>query len=170
MQDAYNAALTKAGITPDWVQLGDQTISHDMVAGRAGRRWQYKFTGFPVAKADFNITNPKDIVTKALPNIPNLQTDMQATLVDIMLGTWANGSVADASQAYGTPVFMFMQAVENMAQVKALGEKEQKLEEQERRNLIIMILSVVLMVCPSFMGSRLSQCCQLPWLKWSRRS
>ena len=145
-QDGYNAALMKAGITPDWVHLGDHEIDKDVVLGRGGRRFQYEFHGFPIPKADMQIPNPKDIVTKALPSIPSLRRDMQATALDLMLGQWTNGSTPDAAEAYGTPVFMLMQAVDSMAQAKALGKKEEEEEEKERRNFIIMIISVVLMV------------------------
>ena len=92
------------------------------------------------------VQNPKDIVIKALPSIPGLRTEMRATLLDIMLGQWVDGTASDAAYAYSTPVFMLMQAVDSMAQAKALGEKEQKQEEEAEKNFIVMILSVVLMV------------------------
>ena len=145
-KDGYLAALNKAGISPDWIHLGPHTVTHDLVAPRAGRRFIYDFTEYPVENTNMVVQNPKDIVTKALPRIPALRKEMQSTLLDIMLGYWANGTVADAAYAYSTPVFMLMQAVDSMAQAKALGEMEQKEEEEAQKNFIIMILSVVLLV------------------------
>ena len=55
----------------------------------------------------------------------------------------------DAAEAYSTPVFMLMQAVDSMAQAKALGAQEEKAEEEEekrRKNFILLIVSVLLMV------------------------
>ena len=146
MEADYNASLTKAGITPDWITFGDHTITHDQTSGRGGRNWQFQFSGFPIAKENMDIPNPQDIVTKAIPSLPDLRIDMQATLLDIMLGNFAGGSTTAAVNAYSTPVFMLMQAVDNMAQAKALGEQEQEAEEKARINFIIMIVSVVLMV------------------------
>ena len=152
MEDDYNAALTKAGITPDWVHFGDHTITHDETSGRGGRNWQYKFSGFPVAKANMVIPNPKDIVTQALPTISDLRIDMKATLMDIILGNFADGSTTAAANAYSTPVFMLMQAVQNMAEAKKLGEKEQEEEKKQRTDFIVMIVSVVLLVSTVWTG------------------
>lgn len=146
MGDNFNATLVKAGITPDWVHFGDHTITHDQTSPRAGRKWQFQFHGFPVAKANMDIANPKDIVTKSLPSIPSLRRQMQASLLDIVIGNWPGGSTMDVAEAYSTPVFLLEQAVENMAEAKKLGEKEQAQEEEARKNFIVMIISVVLMV------------------------
>jgi hypothetical protein len=147
-KDGYIAAVNKAGISPDWIHLGPHTVTHDFTSasGRGSRKFHYDFTEYPIENTNMVVQNPKDIVTKALPCIPSLQTEMQATLFDIMLGNWANGTASDAAYAYSTPVFMLMQAVDSMAQAKALGEKEQKQEEEAERNFIVMILSVVLLV------------------------
>lgn len=76
------------------------------------------------------VPNPKDIVTKGLGDIRALRLDMEATLLDMMLGQWAGGSLADAAEAYSTPVFKLMQAVDGMAQAKSLGKEEEKIEEE----------------------------------------
>ena len=95
------------------------------------------------------VPNPKDIVTQGITNIPALRTDMEATLLDIMLGTWSNGSTSDPAQAYSIPVFMLMQAIESMAQAKILGQQEKKEEAEEekrKKDFILLIISLVLMV------------------------
>jgi hypothetical protein len=145
-EDGYLAALNKAGISPEWVHLGPHTVTKDVTAPHGGRKFQYQFTEYPIEEDNMVVPNPKDIVTKALPSIPGLRTEMQATLIDIMLGNWAGGTSSDAAYAYSTPVFMLMQAVESMAQAKALGQKEQGAEEEAERNFIVMIISAVLLV------------------------
>lgn len=75
---------------------------------------------------------------------------MQATYLDIVLGLYVGGTTMDAVEAFSIPVFMLMQAVDGMAQAKALGAQEEKEEEEEekrRKNFIILIVSVTLMVC-----------------------
>lgn len=113
------------------------------------RKVYFKFTGFPTKNESMVVPNPKDIVTKALPDIPGLITDMKATMLDLMLAQWYNGTSADAAQAYSMPVFMLMQAVENMAEAKKLGTQEKQQEEEEekrKKDFILLIVSVALMV------------------------
>ena len=143
----FHAAVSKAGINPDWIHFGDYTVSEAINSPWAhGGELNAFFNGFPVAKNNMVVPNPKDIAKKALPSIPKLRDDMQATMQDIMLGRYLNGSVSDAPQAYSSPVFLLMQAVHGMAQAKALGEKQQKIEEEAKVQFIIDIVSAVLVV------------------------
>jgi chitinase len=149
-ENGYNIALGDAGISPDWVTLGSQEINKDYTVPGAGRAYKYVFSGFPIKNPDMSVPNPKDLVTKGLGNIPELRRSMQATYLEIVLGLYVGGSTMDAVEAYSTPVFMLMQAVDSMAQAKALGIKEEDIEEKEeerRKNFILLIVSVVLMVC-----------------------
>lgn len=75
-KDNYTSALTKGGITPDWVHFGDHEVDKDLTSGRGGRNFQYQFHGYPIAKDNMVVPNPKDIVTKALPSIPKLRREM----------------------------------------------------------------------------------------------
>jgi hypothetical protein len=150
-ENGYNAALGRAGIAPDWVVFGKKTVAHDYFMGKGGRGYNYKFSGYPIPNPDMVVPNPKDLVTKGLGNIPELRLSMQATYLEIVLGLYNGGSTMDAVEAYSTPVFMLMQAVDSMAQAKALGVKEKDEEEEEKENkrkkFILLIVSVVLMVC-----------------------
>jgi chitinase len=150
-ENGYNIALGNAGILPDWVILGSHKVEKTSNPYGAGRTFEYSFSGYPIENPDMVVPNPKDLVTKGLGNIPELQLSMQATYLEIVLGLYVGGSTMDAVEAYSTPVFMLMQAVDNMAQAKALGVKEKDLEEkakeERRKKFILLILGVVLMVC-----------------------
>lgn len=109
------------------------------------------------------VPNPKDIVTKGLPDIPGLVADMEATILDLMMGQWYNGTSSDAAQAYSIPVFILIQAVENMAEAKNLGTQEKKDEEEEekrKKDFILLLVSVALIVSgktiQGFLSSRLT--------------
>ena len=146
---AYDTALTNAGIDEDWVEYSTYTYTLDFVQPHASRRFEYKFADFPTKNASMVVPNPKDIVTEGIGSIPALRTAMQATLLDIMLGQWTNGSVSDAAQAYSVPVFLLMQAIDDMETAKKLGAEEKKEEEEEekrKKDFILLIVSVVLMV------------------------
>ncbi|KAK3938836.1 glycoside hydrolase superfamily [Diplogelasinospora grovesii] len=151
-QDAYNAALATAGLFPDWVVLGDYSITREVTMPHGGRKWNLRFAGFPIQNASMVVPNPKDIVTKGIGNIPSLRSDMAATAVSIMTGFWSGGGIDDPAQAFSAPVFMLMEAVDGMAQAKQLGQQEEQTEEEEERkrreNIILLIVSVVFMFVP----------------------
>ncbi|KAJ9624398.1 Glucan endo-1,3-alpha-glucosidase agn1 [Taxawa tesnikishii (nom. ined.)] len=150
-EDGYNGALGNAGLAPDWVVLGDHEVDKSVVMPHAGRTYRYQFSGYPIENPDIVVPNPKDLITKGLGSIPELRESMQATYLEIVLGLYTGGTTMDAAEAYSTPVFMLMQAVDGMAQAKALGAQEEKEEEEEekrRKNFIILIVSVVLMFVP----------------------
>ncbi|EPS35046.1 putative alpha-1,3-glucanase [Penicillium oxalicum 114-2] len=148
----YDAGLAKAGLLQNWVDRGDYTMVYTFEAPRVGSlKRDYKFSGFPIKNESMVVPNPKHIVTNALPNIPALRDEMQATLMDIMLGQWLNGSSSDAADAYSTLVFMFIQGIEGMAEAKKLGQQEKKTEQEEekrKKDFIVMIVSVVLLFVP----------------------
>jgi hypothetical protein len=152
-ESSWDKALTDKGISSDYVEFGDYTRHqfHDNVGGRPGvKDFYFYFTNFPKKNESMVVPNPKDIVLKALPHIPTLQIDMQATVFDMMFGQWYGGSPNDPAQVYSAPVFTIIQAIDGMAQAKKLGEEEKKAEEKEKeekkKNFILMIVSVVLIV------------------------
>lgn len=158
--DKYIESLGTAGLSPDWVDLGDYEYDRDVSQPHASRKWKYQFHGFPIENSSMVVPNPKDVVTKGLGSIPDLRRDMVSTLAELMLGQYADNtnrwdkqvttSSADPMMAYSSPVFMLMQAVDSMAQAKELGQEEKKEEEEEekrKKDFILLIVSVVLMVC-----------------------
>ncbi|THY23807.1 glycoside hydrolase [Aureobasidium pullulans] len=157
--DNNHEALGNAGLAPDWVVLGDHTIEKTTSPNPPHvDRYNYHFSGFPIENPDISVPNPKDLVIKGLGSIPELRESMQATYLEIVLGLYVGGTTMDAAEAFGTPVFMLMQAVDGMAEAKALGAKEEKEEEEEekrRKNFILLIISVVFMFVP-FVGEELA--------------
>jgi hypothetical protein len=156
-EHGYNVALADAGLAPDWVILGDNTIKETLKRKAIdndpplGTPYTYDFSGYPIPNPDMVVPNPKDLVTKGLGSIPELRQSISATYLEIVLGLYLSGSPMDAVEAYSTPVFMLMQAVDSMAQAKALGAKKEaadkKEREEKRKSFILLIVSVVLMVC-----------------------
>lgn len=107
------------------------------------------------------VPNPKDIVSKGIGSIPDLRLDMQATYLDMILGQWAGddgGSLEDPAMAYSAPVFMLMQANDGMAQAKAYGQQEEKDEKEEakrKKDFILLIVGIVLMVSQNSFASEI---------------
>lgn len=151
-KDGYHAALFEAGLAPDWVALGDYEIPRVIDRGPDNLPEDHllRFKGFPIKNESMVVPNPKDIVTKALASIPDLRSDIEATMLDITQSAWDGAALTDPAQAYSLPVFMLAQAINDMAEAKKLGEKEEQEEEEEeerKKNFILLIISVVLMVC-----------------------
>ncbi|KAG8623138.1 hypothetical protein KVT40_008114 [Elsinoe batatas] len=143
--------LAKHGLLEDWVTIG--THSFRRQAGvRPPVYRTYIFTDWPVKNASMTITNPKDIVAKAIPNIDGLRVEMAATLLELMAGNWPNGDTMDTVQAYAPSIFLLQSATDSMAQAKRTAEEAEKAAEEEERkrkqNLILLIVSVVLMFVP----------------------
>jgi chitinase len=98
-------------------------------------------------KGDYDIPNPKDIVKSALGNTGNLASSIAARGMDLSLGQW-QGSAADVVTSLSVPVFMVQNGIEGMEDAKELGEK---VEKEEAKNQLILILSLVFMIIP-FLG------------------
>jgi glucan 1,3-beta-glucosidase len=100
--------------------------------------------GMPQAAPSFTPTNPKDIITQALPQISSMQDSILARQMDISSGTWNNGT-DDVVEVLSMPVFMISQALEAMANVKEVGEKEKK---EKKVALILEILGIIFAFIP----------------------
>ena len=146
----FNEIATRYGIDKSWVKWGDEVTQRSCSGSSPDNDCEpvvQSLMNYPQAADDFDVTNPKDVITTALPGIQGMQLQMTATQIEMKLGLWS-GSYEDVVQVYSVPVFMLAQAVDSMAQVKDIGEQEQ---ESEEKNLILLIVSAVLFFVP-FVG------------------
>lgn len=154
--DGFAAELLKDyGIPADWLDFkgtyeetevcyADSTTSCPSTAGK--RTWY----GYPEVKADVTIPNPKDIVTHTIGNVDDLETLLFARRLDVLLGTY-NGLASDVVQVMSVPVFLLVQTVDGMEQVKVLAEKQEEEDREKRKNFILEIVGALLFVVP-FIG------------------
>lgn len=98
----------------------------------------------PQAAPSFAPTNPKDIITQALPRIASMQDSILARQMDISSGTWNNGT-GDVTEVFSMPVFMIAQALQAMTTVKQIGEEEAK---KKKLGLVLEILSIIFAFLP----------------------
>ena len=96
------------------------------------------------------VNSPKDIVSKGLLNVPDLRQDIVATMLQIIGSSWVGGDGRNAALAYALAVFMLQQAVDSMAQDKALCTQEAKDKEdnEQKESLIILSIGVALIFLP----------------------
>ncbi|OBT51727.1 hypothetical protein VE04_08607 [Pseudogymnoascus sp. 24MN13] len=85
------------GISADWVSFGDKDFPPPTVNGHQSGIYSY-WKGFPQGSGNVNPTNPKDIVTAALPNMTMLQSTIDSTWMNQILGQW-QGSGTDPAKA-----------------------------------------------------------------------
>jgi hypothetical protein len=147
----YSAALNSINIPATWIELGDYQIVRHI---RWGDDVVLNFTGFPIRNTSVVVPNPKDIVTLGFGNVSAIRNNMAAAMLAIMSGYWNGGNIADPATVYSVPVFLLEQAVDSMAQVKQVGEKEQQAEQAKAKaNFLQEIMAIVgfaLIVCAGF--------------------
>jgi chitinase len=111
------------------------------------RQLYKRLHAYPMKGDKVDVTNPKDVIQSAMSNLTNVRSAGLAALFDISLGTF-NGEGEDPVTALSMPVFMIQDAIDSMKKIKDIGEK---VAEEKKKDLILLILSIVLMVLP-FVG------------------
>jgi hypothetical protein len=91
---------------------------------------------------DDDVSNPKDIVQKVLKNVSDVTQSVGAVTLSTIADEYA-GDVNDLVDALVLPVLMLQAAVGFMQKVIDLGKK---IEEAEKKDFIINLLSSILIV------------------------
>jgi chitinase len=135
--------LSASGIDPSNVQFSDfahQYCHNSDNHGGHACLTDATFHGFPLPATPLNVTNPKDTITAAGPNMDKLKAQIEATYCDIIMGQW-QGSTLDAVQTLSFPVAMVQQSIEAMKNVKTIGKTQ---EDDDRKKFILEIVNAVL--------------------------
>lgn len=153
----FNASIqADLGIDPGWVTFGDtNTLIGCQTGGETtpgtGNRpclkiYEKKY-GFPMKGDNVDVPNPKDLLQAALPKIEALQDTVTAMYIEIGLNV-DKALVGDMVTAVSVPVFMLESAVDQMKTIKDIGAE---VAEQKKKDLILTILGIALLVLP-FVG------------------
>lgn len=142
----YNALSSTYGIDKSWI-----TFANTETVTRCGRgpgipcaQTDVSNNGVPQAASNISPTNPKDIITQALPQISSLQDEIRARQLDIMSNNWGNNT-EDVAESISLPVFMLSQAIDNMNSVKDIAEQEKK---EDQIKLVVLILGIIFSFIP----------------------
>ncbi|KAM3064854.1 hypothetical protein ACMFMF_011694 [Clarireedia jacksonii] len=148
----YDALENKYGIDPTWIEFGsiESEYCDDVYPENSGCVQIGTWYGYPQKASTITVTNPKDLVTAAGPNMETIQATIDATYIDTIMGQWT-GSALDTLQVLAMPVATLKQAISAMAVVKALGEEQKEADEAAKKNLIIEILGAIFTFVP-FLG------------------
>ncbi|KAF2261554.1 glycoside hydrolase [Lojkania enalia] len=142
----YKDLYDKTGIMEEWIKF-DKYEEETMCNPSPCNKLELTVNGMPFLKDDYEVPNPKDIVSEALGNTNNLQVNLGARMIDVSMGLWL-GNNADVVQALSIPVFLVENAIDGMEDAKELGEEADK---EEAKNKLLLILSLVFLIVP-FLG------------------
>jgi putative lipoic acid-binding regulatory protein len=120
-----------------------QSQSHSKIQKRCARRGA-RFKGIPHGLDKYDVPNPKDVITKAMPNMQDLVIQLAAREVELAMGDY-NGTVSDTGQALSLPVFMMAESIEQMKQAK---EKGKELKDKKDIEFLEKVLGIVFMFLP----------------------
>ncbi|KAK1954550.1 hypothetical protein LY78DRAFT_686856 [Colletotrichum sublineola] len=150
----YEAVERDLGIEKDWISFGewhqttdsecldepDWRIHTPKVPCRKMRLYK---TGIPVESGNIKVSNPKDVIEAAIPNIEMLSIRLLSTYAIIVMGYADDAS--DIITAAAMPVFMLEGVIGSMKQIKKIGTDQRSLE---KKRLVLEILSIILLVLP----------------------
>ena len=95
------------------------------------------------------VQDPKAIWDRALPKIQVLKNNFTAIIIAVGMRTYdPDYDEDDAAIALAVPVQLLALAIANMAEVKEIGEE---IEKQEKKELILIIASIIFAIVP-FVG------------------
>lgn len=91
-----------------------------------------------------DVSNPKDVVQKALDNSDNLLQQVEDALVSLQLNTYY-GDETELVDSISIPVLMIINSIEDMQQVEEVGEK---IEEEKKKAMILAFIGALLFFIP----------------------
>lgn len=141
----FNALQSQLGIQKDWVKFDDQsTLMPCFVVNAPSTATGIDLVNYHLAADTISVSNPKDTVTASMVNTTGTQFSMLASEIDTISGPWY-GPTNDIVQVNSMRVLMLQQALDAMRKAKSFGVSQ---KAQDKRNLILEIMSVVSMFIP----------------------
>ncbi|KAK8054957.1 glycosyl hydrolase- family 18 [Apiospora rasikravindrae] len=149
----YAALLDETGVPKNKVGFGLHTNA-DMCSGSGHKAgdgascWDtgYEFAApFPKDYGAEDVTNPKELAQKGLSNSADVPGQLADTVAQMRTDTYLGASGYDVVDAVALPILMIVQGVESMAMVVQMADK---IEEEERKALILAFISAILFFVP----------------------
>ncbi|KUJ15980.1 pectin lyase-like protein [Mollisia scopiformis] len=134
------------GIEESWVDFTTVKTVVDCSAGsgRACAPINIAQVGFPTDSGNVTVSNPKDVISDALPTVANLSVTIIARQLELVTGAWY-GPTDDLVQVISMPVFLIVQAISDMNEVKTVGQQEEK---ELKQQLTWEILGIIFAFIP----------------------
>lgn len=156
-KEGFLKYIAEAGIPEDWITFDGTADFGEDCHLPAGPNPQCPTTsgtkdyvGYPKKKSSIEVPNPKDIVTDGIGNVDELRNIIVGRRLEISLGIY-QGAPDDVIQVVSVPVFLLEQAIDGMIKAKELGDKQDEMDRDAQKNLILTIVGAVLFIVP-FVG------------------
>ncbi|ORY57858.1 killer toxin alpha/beta [Pseudomassariella vexata] len=137
--------LTETGITEENIEFKDIHYWECAPTDKDCRHqhWDY---GVPSPKgySKEDVTNPKEVVSKGQNELHGLGPQLSGIVKDMRMNSF-RGVADDIIDAVSLPIFMVVEAVENMKQVQEIAHD---IDEQKRKAIIMAFLSALLFFVP----------------------
>lgn len=91
-----------------------------------------------------DVTNPKDVIQKALNNSNDLMTQVQSAITNMQLDCFG-GDPLDLVDSISLPILMIAQAVDSMSQIETVADK---IDEEKRKAMILAFIGAILFFIP----------------------
>jgi chitinase len=153
-KEGFLKFIAEAGIPEEWITF-DETVEFDeechLPAGpnpscptTPGHK---RYVGYPKKKSSVNVPNPKDIVTSGIGNVDELRNKTIARRLEISLGIYQENP-NDVIRVISVPVFLLEQTIDGMGMAKELADKQEEMDRDAQKNLILTVVGAVLFIVP----------------------
>lgn len=148
-EDGFEDALGEAGLSSAWISYGDREEWPECFDPDGNCPFNYgkRFHNYPVMADDYEVENPKVILEKAFNDGGPLVSSLLAAKADLYTFLY-DGNDADLVEVLSVGVWMAMDSVSTMKEVKEVAEK---IDAENKKKLILLILESVLFAIP-FLG------------------
>lgn len=148
----YADLLDETGVPKDKVGFGtrkniDTCYATKAKEGDGNSCWNsgYEFNApYPKNYGANDVTNPKTLAEKGLDNSANLPDQIQSAIAELQAEAYLGDPFA-LVDAVALPIMMIVQGVESMSLVVQTADK---IEEQERKAIILAFVSAILFFIP----------------------
>ncbi|KAK8070332.1 glycoside hydrolase family 55 protein [Apiospora phragmitis] len=147
----YSEISDKFGISRDWLTFGDHMVKLSNGCQYAGedvndciKRTSKYWHGYPQLKDDFQVPNPKDVVSKAYDNSAGLVARARSAqrFAAYEMGHTGHSDLVDSM---AVPALSMAEAVANM---RSIVQQADKIEEAERKEFISNFITGMFMLIP----------------------
>ena len=147
--DFYSDLLNNTGIAKDKISFQNYDRGNDCApsAGPDDPCWGSGYDygmATPVGYDASDVTNPKDLVQKALDNSNNLAGQISDALTNLQLGCYY-GDSSELVDSLSIPVLMIAQAVDSMSSIEATADE---IDEEKRKSIILAFIGAILFFIP----------------------
>lgn len=143
----FGAIEKKWGINESWISFDRSYHVPSDCNHNPAECVNHTYTHEPQKSDNVTVPDPKDLIADSVGGYRTLYGSVAGIAMETIFGQW-DGAPEDALNVLSVPVFMTEIAVDNMKEVKKIGDEW---EDEQAKQLALDIVGIVLFVLP-FLG------------------